>query len=97
MAREEVCRHKGGDSSNAWVHNGVEHFEETGRENRDGAYTAQVFKIVNGLCYSAGRVRIEPDGFITSWSAANRAMRAAIKRHNEVVKAFRAGAMFVVC
>ena len=95
-ALAEVSQYMGERESNTWAHNGRRYFEERGRENPDGAYTAQVFKIQDGLAYRAGRVRIESDGYVTAWSNANTAMTKAIKRHNEAVKLFRAGAMFAL-
>jgi hypothetical protein len=95
-ALTEIAQYMGMESSNTWTHNGEIYFEERGRENADGAYTASIHRIRGGNCYPAGRVRIEADGFVTAWSNANQGMRAAIKRHNAAIAAFRSGAMFAI-
>jgi hypothetical protein len=42
------------------------YFYEQGRENSDGAFTAQVMKfITGGFCKRAGSIRIEANGKIT--------------------------------
>lgn len=52
------------DSDSSNVFRG--YFYETGRENVDGAFTAQVMKIVaGGFAKRSGSIRIEADGTIT--------------------------------
>ncbi len=64
-------------SSNTWEHeNGFVYFYDVGRENRDGAITGSVWKVLkNGNAKPSGNFRIEPDGSVTRFPCLTKAMR----------------------
>lgn len=95
--------------SNSWIDDaGCYCFWDTGREQRDGAITGTVYatgepvsiEVQNGAridglsCRAVGSVRIEPNGYPTRWTRANKAMRAIIKRERAIHAAFAGGASF---
>ena len=85
-------------SSNSWP-DAAGHwlFYDIGRENDDGAITAQVYRTTRPAAYrervtvrSAGGLRIEPDGYITRWPGASHDMRTAIRAQNATINQRRA-------
>jgi hypothetical protein len=86
MQKLEAILQKRGpaDGSNAWMVKGVHHFNETGRENADGAITGAIYRSI--FCpeltpperaRKIGTFRIEPNGFISRFPTSTKADRDA--------------------
>lgn len=86
----------GNAPSNAWSNAGREYFFDIGREQRDGAITAQIYsQRADGTDYiGSGSLRIEPEGKITRWNGATKAMREAGEAEARIQMAFLKGASF---
>ncbi len=78
------------NSSNTWGHeNGFTYFCQMGRENRDGAVTGTVYKILkDGSCKTSGSFRIEPEGAVSRFPCLNKKMKDRVKLINIEVEKF---------
>jgi hypothetical protein len=66
-AWSDAC-HKQTGQSNAYETEGKRFFYDTGREQRDGAITGQVFRMLpDGMAVRSGSFRIESDGTVTRY------------------------------
>ena len=65
-------------SSNTWMKNGKKYFHEIGREQKDGAVTGSIFKIIDEQdhCEKMGTFRIEPDGYIKRFPTSTKTQRS---------------------
>jgi len=64
-------------SQNTWDHNGLDHFAEIGREQRDGAVTGSVWAMLpdGARCRKVGSFRINPGGKVARWPSSTKAQR----------------------
>lgn len=76
----KVLESGGNGVANGWYDDeGNEYFEERGRENPDGSYTARVYRLKDMLATPVGGIRIEPNGYVTRFPYMNKAMKVAAK------------------
>ena len=71
---------KAPESTNMWYSDqGKQYFYEIGRENRDGAITGSIYKMVQDGCKKSGTFRIESNGQVTRFPCLNSGQKRAAK------------------